>query len=358
MKTLVRIMLASSCILSLYALARAEPPATEDEEWQALSRPVVVQRAERVSASQASLGEAKAQAEQPRRETVSQLIDQADRYRDFHRKHPKSGKVREARRQEAVLLLQAGFRGDKEQAARRRQLVGEIRADHNFAPAVRLEVAGYADNLDVIAQNIAIPAELTAALEKTTRQLVAEFPDAPAGYESLLNLAKDSTPDRAKAIFGDLMEMPAPEAVKLEAADWLERYALVGRPLADLAKPALGSDLRLERARGGIIVIYAWSVGDNTSVELAKQIGSIQMPGLTLFGVNLDEPAAGQQAKEMAALLPGEQLVLGKGTDTALAKVLLLNETPLIYVTDRRGGIFTVSAQNNPSRAIIDASLR
>lgn len=358
MKTLVRITLVSSCIISLQAFARAEPAGSEEEEWQSLSLPAAERKPQRISASQATSGEAKAQAEQFRHETARQLLERADRYRDFHQKHPKSEKVKEARRQEAVLLLQAGFRGDKEQVTRRRQLAGAIRADHSFTPAERLEVAGYADNLDVMARNIATPAELTAALEKTTRQLVAEFPDVPAGYESLLNLAKDSMPDRARAIFGDLLELPAPEAVKLEAADWLERFALVGRPLVDLARPALGSDPRLESARGEIIVIYAWSVGDNTSVELAKQIGSIQMPGLTLFGVNLDEPAAEQQAKQMASLLPGEQLVLGQGAHTALSKGLLLTETPLIYVTDRNGGIINVLAQNNPSRAIIDASLR
>jgi hypothetical protein len=357
MKTLGRIALISTVFLALAAAVRAEPRLAEDDEWQTLSQ-LPSRKAERASARPATIEAAKVQAEQTRHTEITRLVDRADQFKDFQRKHPKNGKAREAKRQETILLLQAGFHGDQAQLARRKQLAGEIRADRNFTPAERLEVAGYADNLEVVAQQIAVPDDLTAALEKVARQLVAECPGVPAGYESLLNLAKNSSPERAKVLFGDLLEMPAPDAVKLQAAHWLDRYALVGRPLADLVKSAMGADKRLERTKEQIVVIYAWSVDDNPSIELAKQVGSIRMPGLTFFGVNLDESANLGRAQDIATLLPGEQLILGKGATGALATALLLDETPLLYVTDRKGVLLTVSAHNRPSRAIIDASIR
>jgi hypothetical protein len=95
-------------------------------------------------------------------------------------------------------------------------------------------------------------------------------------------------------------------------------------------------------------------VDDPAGIELAKQVGSIAMPGLVFVGINLDAASREQAVEDMAKVLPGTQLAHRPN----LREALLMDSTPLLYVTDRRGTVISVTGHTGPSAAVIDASLR
>jgi hypothetical protein len=313
-------------------------------EWDALMRPLPEPERKAEPPATARPDDLKALIEAERQTQVEQLVRRADQFRAFRQNHPDDKNAQEARRQEGLLLLQAAFSGEPTQVARRRQLVADVLADTSLPAEDRFEVAAYAGNLTVEQGTFASPADRLAAFERVARDLVARFPEVPAGYESLLAIAKAEPDDRAKALLSDLAKMPAPAAVKAQAAEWLARYALVGSSVANLAESTLGAGSPIPRKGGHPTVIYTWSVDHTWSVEWVKRLAADQADNIAFIGVNLDPAADPAHVRELAVSLPGEQIAAE--ARAAFAKALLLDEVPLVYLADRSGRLQTVTAQN------------
>ena len=163
-------------------------------EWDALMRPLPEPERKAEPPATARPDDLKALVEAERQTQVEQLVRRADQFRAFRQNYPDDKNAQEARRQEGLLLLQAAFSGEQTQVARRRQLVADVLADTSLPAEDRFEVAAYAGNLTVEQGTFASPADRLAAFERVARDLVARFPEVPAGYEVELARTLDVPP--------------------------------------------------------------------------------------------------------------------------------------------------------------------
>lgn len=307
-----------------------------DAEWEALQGSAVAEKPSLGNAAKVASARKKA-------------IDDADRLKAFYTKNPKHIKAREAKALETLSLLEGRALGDGSQQERCDKLVFEVRRDRSIPFDLRVHVAAWADHLAVAGEPDLSRAERLHAYEKIVRRLLHEFPEWDAGYESLLNLARDSADDRAISICRELVLMEK-LAVAAEAQTILDRHALIGQPItsilegADKAKPSV-----FALTPGQPTVVYSWAVDNPASIRLAKQISREAPAGTHLYGVNLDV-ARGEAAQVAAGeKLPGDQIYAASAKATVAA--LKLSEAALVYVVDANGVVRSVAARNDLSAA-------
>ena len=280
-----------------------------------------------------------------RRQRGERFRAAADRAKAFQQNHPDHPKAAEARQLEAKSLLNAAMAGDNSQEAHASALVTEIRHDSRLPAKLRLETVALADIVRV--RPLARERErFLAAHEESARSLIAEFPGEAGGYESLLRQAQ-SHPEDAEAvrIARDVLKMPAPASVKDATQVFLDRHALVGQSLGDIAVAAVGKTNAIAEAKGQGVVIYTWSTKSPGSVAQARNLSKLAPAGAVLVGINLDQNMEAARAFAVKESLPGVQIYDARGLDSPLAQALKLDAAPHVYVADRQGVIREISAE-------------
>jgi hypothetical protein len=335
-------------------------PTAADQEWaslQALRPP----RPERLPAG----------ADAPARSAVKQQISagfvaQADQFKAFYVKNPTHERAGEARRQEAKALINAARAGDTSQSDRVAQLVEVVRKDATLPASARCEVVAMRQYQQVNLGYLKSDAERFAAIERIERSLIAEFPEAPNGYEALLQVARSSDDVKGNALAGELTGMTgAPAYVNTAAAKLLERYALDGMALEKLlpeaATPSSSTEGKSDSSgkvcvavppassgaagpasavSGGETIIYAWSSTNQGSLAFARQLQKTPPAGDRLIGVDLDSDASVGKAASQAQGLAEPQIYDSTGE---LAARLKFDSAPLAYIAGADGKIRTVS---------------
>ena len=339
------VVLAAGLSLSLLASAleaqtgstKANPPperTAADIEWESLEafsrpRPAAMPTDEKERAA-------------ARKKQASDLVAQADRIKEFYDKNPNHARVKDAKFLEARTLFLAAEAGDASQEARRKTLVESIRRDPGLAVGKRSEISAWAANWEIRQQkNLTIPERLEAH-EQVARSLAVEFPTVPEVYESLYAIARSRDDEKGRQLMQDLLTMPAPDTVKAQARQMIERYALEGRSLGEVATAAAGANSPAAQAKG-VVVIYTWASWSKGSLALASRLPSTAPSGATFIGVCLDTDLNAARAAAQAAGLPGTQIYDSRGGAGALAQQLRLTEPTLVYLTDANGLITTVS---------------
>lgn len=277
---------------------------------------------------------------------AANYLAKADALKAFYDEHPEAAQAKEAKRLEAMNLMWAAQAGDNTQEGRWKTLANEIRRDQGLPASERFAVAAQADFMHVNHNRNLTSAERWAALKQVARGLAAEFPTEPGGYESLLGLARSSRdPAEARALAEEVAGMPAPTAVKLQARQLADRFAMVGQKLGEVLAAAGFPDAI---KAGKPLVIYSWSTWSEGSQVLAEQIrgktGAAEVVGLCL---DPDLGAAKTAAEKRA--LPGNQIFDSRGIEGALAQALRLSDAGWIYVVDSSGILTTVRGQDDLS---------
>ncbi len=356
----LRSLVAFAFIVALtspWCAAQNKPAAdSADVEWMALTKPVAAARktlAPVVATKSGIADEAKPRSEAARlkekdlqkEKDIEPLVQRADQYRQFRLKHPQHPKAKEAKCEEAVALLQAGFRGDAAQEVQRGQLVAEIRADKSISAAQRSRVTAYAENLKIMRRKEMPAADRLNEYERVARALVAEFPEVAEGYESLFGIACSRSDEAGLKVAKELQGTAAPEAVKHQARLLIERHSLIGKPVAALtaALPELRARLEQEREKGRAIILYTWSMRNPSSLALAKRLGGEASRQAAHIGLNLDNDVVAAKACATEASVQGEQYYEAQ----PVAGVLTMQAPGLVFVIDKKGVITSVSAHRN-----------
>lgn len=189
------------------------------------------------------------------------------------------------------------------------------------------------------------PSERWSALKQVARGLAAEFPAEPGGYESLLGMARSSRdPAEARALAEEVAGMAAPEEVRQQARQLVERFALVGQKIAPILDDA-GFHGVYEADRA--LIIYAWNMGSEHSRALAEKVGQ-QSGDAKLVGLCLDADLIAARDLAEKTGLPGRQFYDGRARSGALAQALRLTEAGWIYLVDRTGTVLSVRGQDDP----------
>lgn len=308
-----------------------------ETEWKNLEK--AADNLNRENAGAAQQPGAKASASE-RAAKATRLADQA---KDFYSKNPGHPKALEARSMEAHQLIEAvDFGGDDTVRKRMEVTVDKMRKDQTVPVQMRVVIAGAHDFSTSIRQCTKTE-QVTLALEKVARGLMAEFPDQPQGYESLLTVARERDEPQAKALARELLRSSASAFVKEGAQTLLDQFALIGRDLGGVLKQAGAKAMQ----SGKPTVIYSWAGWSPNSLTLAAFLSSKNLTGINLIAVNLDQDVAA--AKKIAGdrSLPGLMNFDPLGPKGPLAAALKFNGAPQVYVTDAQGVIRDVRGLDN-----------
>jgi hypothetical protein len=274
------------------------------------------------------------------------FVTQADRAKDFQAQFPQHGKAREAKLLEVRALVNAVQTGDATVEGRLASAVQALRADRAASTSIQVQaVAAY--EFSRRTRGLKTHEERLKAIERVARDLAADFPDQPQGFESLLTIAaSDRDEVNATQVARDLLALPAPAAVKNEARKILGRFALVGQPLGAELDGANETAAKAALQRGVPTIVYTWATWSPGSLALAADL---KQRGLAanIVGLNLDADleAADRVAKREGLI--GNLVYDGRGKEGALAQRLKTRGAAEVFLVDERGVIRDVRGQGD-----------
>lgn len=289
---------------------------------------------------------------------VDKFLQAADGARALRAAHPDSAESFEAEVFEAKCLLNIALAADKSQETRAAKLIGEIRGDSRIPARARFEVVALSEVVRL--QSVSADREqFLAASELSARNLIGEFPQETGGYEALFRLAENQ-PDDAKGagIAREIMRMPAPALIKDQVQVYLDRRALIGQSLPEIADGILGAGNPISASKGKSILLYTWASWNPGSVAFARNLIKLAPKEVALVGVNFDLDAALARNLAQKETLPGAQLYADGGLDSSLARALKVTTAMEAYVADAHGNLREVAAQRGDFTARIKKAIR
>lgn len=281
--------------------------------------------------------------------TPATYVSSANKYRDFYTKYASSAQSKQAKCNEALLLLTARRYGDTSISARCSTLVAAIKKDKTIAERQRYKIVSVAEQVDRGVTQLR-GKEQFAAMVATHKSMISQFPALSDGYEALLATADRADPASGAQLATDLRAMKqVPEGIKARAKILENRNALLGKSFLELAKPLVGSFAGLSTLQGKPVCIYTWSVDDAFSVEIGKAIAATAPVDAVIIGLNTDFNQSRAMAFAAKERVPGFIYCDGRGGFGSFAAAFELRRPGLAYATDEKGIITSVQKQWDPS---------
>lgn len=273
------------------------------------------------------------------------VVETADKVRNWYIKNPDNPHVGEARRIEAMYLIDAVNAGDASVKARMEATVAALRKDLTVPASERAIVAGSYDFS--AARRRSTQADGSGEYEAVARGLIAEFPSEPQGYLSLLTLAMQQEAPRDRSMVADVLASRAPTDVRIRAQRLLNRLGLIGKTIDDAFAAAPAGDLGKTWQKKKPGVIYFWASWSSPSIEQGESLGKSDPAKINVVGICLDREEAVGKKIASARKLGGELIYLPYGREHPLAVLTGAFEAPLIYLVDENGVIRDVRGEND-----------
>lgn len=326
----VCVLRQTCCVVTLIgalsASAQTSPQSQVDRDWLKLQDDVKAARQTGALASGTPVSRA---------DKATAFAATADRLKTFYTANSLHSGTKDARRLEAMCLNYAAFFGNTTVETRRLAAVEIIRKDTTIDAAKRFEVVAWSNQVAINRLNLRSTAARLAEHERSARGLIAEFPAVHLGYDSLLAVARDSDPNKGKAIANDILLLSAPAHIRQQTQELLGRLALVGQSALALLTQAGAKNLA-DSANGKPVVVYAWSRNDASSLAVAKRL-SVTAPNAAVIGVNLDADVAAAQATAASERLPGIQYFDPRTVQSPVALALKFSRPAQAYMADATG---------------------
>lgn len=228
-----------------------------------------------------------------------------------------------------------------------------VRSDKSLSAADKCDVVAYAENLNVVRAGNYSSEQRLDAYERIARSLMADFPEAPKGYEMLFGVAHDRSEASAVEVAFELLEhRNTPDSLKSVLHQLLNRHALIGQRFDAYVARVSAATKFADEHRGRAFAIYSWATWAPRSVELARAICEAAPADWGLLGINMD--AADGDPREVANAhgLKGVQLSGPPGSGSELASMLAIPTPGMIYLVDTNGNIRSVSAHRDVVAAV------
>jgi hypothetical protein len=321
---------------------------TPDQQWQDVSARLLPPTAR---ITQAKAKRTKEERAADKAATRLHLVAIARELNAFRKENPTHPKAAEARLKETRSLLIAALLGEKLDNAELQADIEVVRRDVSLSAPDRFEVVALGERLLVrgAAKN---RSEASIASEASARYLIREFPEQAGGYSELLHAGLIATPERSVALAQQVLDGPAPSAVKALAREVITRQTISGKALADVIGGQPGAAALLRETSGRPVVIYTWSPEDAISMERAKALGASIPADAVVWGVNVSPDVGAALAAAKSSALPGQQLYGARGFDSPVVTRLALTASRLVYAADSRGKITNLSDLRDPAAAL------
>lgn len=283
-----------------------------------------------------------------RTERTAQYLARAAQARSFQNPGAIDSLLGESKRVEVLNLIWAALHGDTTQRGRMNELVAIVRRDPVLPEIRRFEVVAWAQQADLTAQRGAGGTARMRALEANARALVAEFPRVREGYESLVAVARDTTPEDATRIVGDLVTLRAPADVQQEAAGILALQTLVGRPFKEIMGATAGTE-SWSALEGSVRIVYCWDGSALGSLAPFLKKLAARHPQVRWIGVCIDPNVEQARSLALGAALVGTLHYGGTGPNAA-ADALSFHLSGQAVLVDRAGIIRSANALTDINR--------
>lgn len=265
-------------------------------------------------------------------------LRKADLARAFYVEHGEHPVAIQARKVEAIFLIDAVTGGRGDVRGRMQSAVTEFREDDRVPPSERVVVAGTYEFRTAGAQS-KTAADVSAEYKKIARALMREFPDQHQGHTSLLTEASRQEPGEARELANEVLASPAaPSEVKRQARRLVDRLELVGQPIEGKIDAALLASPGQEgwrKNRPGLV--YFWATWSRESLALGELLAARNIAQVNILGVCLDENAEAAARIAEERKLPGRLVYVANGTDGDLAVKLGADRAPLLYLVNAAG---------------------
>ncbi len=317
-----------------------------------LCAPLPAQRPVDLPAGPGRRDEAPSARDQARAAARTQLLQAAEADRAFRAADPRHPEAKEARRREAKSRLLAALLGPDAPAPELLALAKEVRHDARLAAQDRFEVAALEEMAAAHGRRFQDRGEWLRHREERARKLIAEFGEVPAAYGHLLQVAEVNPGPRGVALAQQLVDSPAPAAMKAAAQDIVQRQSLPGRTLGDVIGGLPGAAALLEEAFNRPVVFYTWSPEDESGMARLKSLAAALPAEALVLGVNLGRDVPAALAAAARENLPGAQLYGARAHDSPVVRRLALTKPGLLYVARRDGVLLNLSQARDPSVAL------
>jgi hypothetical protein len=260
----------------------------------------------------------------------------ADQAQAFYTAHPGDHRSGEARNIEIFALIEAREAGDTTMDGRLQGAVAQLRQNPSLPDATKVRGVA-ADKFTRAVRGIQEFDEQMPALVRAAREIIAEFPRQPQGYQAMLAVSQGCEDALAAELTTELLSSAAPEQIKAAAQEQVQLLALLGRKLD--AFPGLAKLAAIHA--GEPVLIYAWSMEHPGSLEVGRMV---QARRFAAIAINMDEAGEDAMAVQHREGLGGEQIFADNAHWEALVSLLHLEAPGHIYLCDSNHEIVEVRA--------------
>ena len=272
-------------------------------------------------------------------ELAAQTSALADRARDFYSQFPGDMNMSRARVTELQALQMAVHYGATNRladlAAREEALLADTNAPEELRYELRLDQIGRA-----LKAAVAVGADANAEMEKAGRALVKEFPNGPAGYEVLQELAENGDLLKMHDLAKLMAESGGSPALTEIGRGLLRRLDAIGKPLPIEFMAMDGREVNLTTLSNKVVLVDFWGTWCPVCVqempELKKLYAQYHPKGFEIVGIDFDDDTNQVQRfmKEQGMTWP--QYFGGRQTNRFSAHYGL-NFFPVVWLADRKG---------------------
>lgn len=279
---------------------------------------------------------------------VAQMKRAAELAKQFRANYPGHAKANEARVQEVLALIGARHAGDATVEDRLVSAVTAIAGDRDAPESDRIRAVA-AFQFNEAMRGKASKSERLGRIETVARSLTVSYPSQSQGYESLLVVAAASESDtKARELAQEVASGGGPFSLRQEAKYMVERFDLVGQPIAPLLQQGKA---KAKHQDGQTTVVYTWASSSPGSMALAAKLKQ-SIPNARFIAVSLDEDTSAGSAKATEKSLPGEQEFDARGREGSVAQSLKLRRPGQVMLVDAQGIIREVRAEIDLARVL------
>lgn len=319
---------------------RSQTLAAADQKWNDLSRlsaPAPVARAS--SGKKASITDVEASVKQQ----AARARQAAQAAREFYTQFPSHPKANEARKMEAMSTVQATESADSAGVQSALAVARPYRQNTQHSPADRLDVSLAMDRLELSAKIRQGQEVDTAAKWKALADVLrAQFGDMPALDAYCLDIARTADPATTVQLANAVKQSrSASAAAKAKAQAFLDREALVGKPVQLKLSQVDGGDLVVGQPGAKVRVILAWDASDPGALASMSQYEQ-NLRNAEVVYVALGGSASAVRESKQRVRVAGAYCHAPAGAGyRVVAEALKLRYTPLprLFVIDKQGAV-------------------
>lgn len=257
----------------------------------------------------------------------------------FYSNYPSDVRSAKAKKLEVMSSLQGAQLGGHQYTQPALALATSFRSDTKQSVHDRFDVAMAAEALSLpIAPRGKQLVNCGAARAQIADRLYAEFGDQTETYNLYLNVMWTADPLTSAGIARKLLAMKAPPWAKATAQQFVDRQAMIGKPLNLVLTKMDGRPLDLKVSIGMPTVILVWSNSSgNGDLTLLGRMKPWIPPITRMIYLCLQANLTGVKTAESQAPVPGIFCFEQAGMLSRQGVYLKVQQLPFVYVLNKDG---------------------